>query len=103
MTSPVRVSGSVPISATLRSATCIFEVRCEVTGHWLSLAYCSGWNPVGFWLRDGRLVSPICHEGERAEAYHGTQEEILRRRSIQFILDGPDTFLPVVCFRRPGS
>jgi hypothetical protein len=25
-----------PIIATLRSSTCIFEVRCEATGEWIS-------------------------------------------------------------------
>jgi len=28
-----------PIIATLRSSTCIFEVKCELTGKWISPAY----------------------------------------------------------------
>lgn len=116
------------IIATLRSSTCVFEVRCEVTGKWLSPAYNSfgygpgkeqdEWRetlkkadyqfhkvreerdtlwitpPVGFWLKDGRLVSPEYQEGERAEAYYGTKAEIVGKRSIKFVKDGPFTFLP---------
>ncbi len=118
-----------PIVATLRSSTCIFEVRCEATGKWLSPAYNSyGYSneekkkemretlkkveyqfhkvkeeygtlwitpPVGFWLSDGRLVSPTCNEGERVKAYYGSKEEILSiGRKVTHITDGPFTFLP---------
>lgn len=51
--------------------------------------------PVGFWLSDGRLVSPYYDEGERVKTYYGTKEEILSMgRRINHIKDGPFTFLP---------
>ena len=50
--------------------------------------------PVGYWLKDGRLVSPDYIPEECAEAYYGEQSEIVGRRIISFITDGPFTFLP---------
>jgi len=111
-----------PIIATLQSSTCIFTVRCEATGEWLS----SRWKtaersgeekkkqmretlkkvegqfykveeysdnvrvtfPTGFWLSDGRLVSPHYKEGERVKAYFGSKEEILSMgRKIEYRRD----------------
>jgi len=118
-----------PIIATLRSSTCIFEVKCEATGKWLSPAYNTyGYSgeekkaemretlkkteyqfhkvkeeygtlwitpPVGFWLSDGRLVSPDYKGGERVKAYYGRKPEISEMgRSIHHIKVGPWTFLP---------
>lgn len=118
-----------PIIATLRSSTCIFEVRCEATREWLSPAYNTyGYSneekkkemretlkkveyqfhkvkeeygtlwitpPVGFWLSDGRLVSPTYDGGARVKAYYGSKEEILNMgRKVNHIEDGSFTFLP---------
>ncbi|MBS0586233.1 MAG: hypothetical protein JSR76_08080 [Verrucomicrobia bacterium] len=58
-------------------------------GDWLSIT-----PPIGFWLKDGRLVDVRCTEGERTEAYYGTKAEIVARRTILFVEDGPFTFLP---------
>lgn len=102
---------SNPITARLVNSTCNFEVSCEATGKWLSIAYSSrGYSnedkkkemienlkkveyqfhkseeeygilwvtpPSGFWLSDGRLVSPCYEEGERVKAYYGSEEEIV--------------------------
>lgn len=130
-------TSSTPIIATLRSSTCIFEVRCEVTGEWLSPAYNTfiygpgkeqeEWRetlkkveyqfykvtennntlwitpPVGFWLKDGRLVSPKYEQGERVKAYYGTEAEIVGKRSISFIKDGIFTFLPEKDFKNSAT
>lgn len=51
--------------------------------------------PVGFWLSDGRLVSPEYKEGKRVKAYYGGEEEILNMgRKIEHVLDGTFTFYP---------
>ncbi|MGD2169262.1 MAG: hypothetical protein PVI40_03365 [Chlamydiota bacterium] len=128
-TTPLVKPRTAPIIATLRSSTCVFQVRCESTGKWISSAHNTfGWAPgeeqdawrealkktayrfykwkedekgnlwitppVGYWLADGRLVSSACKEGERVEAYYGSKAEIVDRRIIRFITDGPFTFLP---------
>lgn len=50
--------------------------------------------PVGFWLKDGRLVSE-CNKEESVEPYYGKKAEIVGKREIQFISDGPHTFSPL--------
>lgn len=51
--------------------------------------------PIGFWLSDGRLVSPTYNEGERVKAYYGSKEEILSMgQKVDHIKDGPSTALP---------
>lgn len=119
---------TTPIVATFRYSNRVFEVRCEISGKWLTpgyktFSYRAGpdqdrWRenlkrveyqfykavetdnglcitaPAGYWLKDGRLVSPDCIPEERAEAYYGEQSEIVCRRIISFITDGPSTFLP---------
>jgi len=119
-----------PIIATLRSSTCVFEVRCEDTNKWLTPAYNTfGWKsgkkqdewketlktqpyrfhtakeeygtlwitpPVGFWLKDGRLVSPdYKDEAHIDKGYYGKRQEITDMgRTIRYVTDGPHTFLP---------
>ncbi len=64
------------------------EVKEQFDILWVSL-------PVGFWLSDGRLVSPDYTLGERVKAYHGRKEEILSMgRTIRYVKDGSWTFLP---------
>jgi hypothetical protein len=113
MTSPI-----TPIVATFRYSNRVFQVRCEISGEWLTPAYktfsyragpdqdrlrenlkkieyqfykavetdnglCIT-APAGYWLKDGRLVSPNYNPKERAEAYYGEQSEIVCRRIILF-------------------
>jgi hypothetical protein len=51
--------------------------------------------PVGYWLRDGRLVSSRYTDGERVKPYHGSKSEISdMHRSVDYIRHGSFTFLP---------
>ncbi len=71
--------------------------KVEYQFHKVKESYGTLWitPPVGFWLSDGRLVSPDYNEGIRVKAYYGSKEEILSMgRKVDHIIDGPFTFLP---------
>jgi hypothetical protein len=64
-----------------------YKVREEGDTLWVT-------RPVGYWLSDGRLVSPDYQGGERVKAYYGEKSELSGVRSINYITEGPFTFLP---------